>query len=547
MTPRAGNQAAIPVAVSTEAPAGAIAVPVIGYTAETLPDGLPVAGDLAALPVYLVSDAELASGAYVLQGNVSAVPLVAVADRPAIGSVAPIAVYVVGGSLDPTPPTPPFDPLDLSPRIWLTGATLPESGAIATWEDSSGNNNDGTQGTAGARPTVSTIGGQRAASFDGGDWLACPSVMPTGATSAGRYTKAVVARLAAITSTLNNLISGATQHAMRVLDNGSGNGRLRSLNGSGGNAINAQGPNLAINTTYWLVVSWAPDLGLHTLYVNGAWADNNVATGTAGGTTQSDTAVQIGGFASAGNLNGLLGEVFVFPALLAGQDQHDLTTWAYDRYGIAGSSLPVVVGIGGSWMQGYPVTGGGTTNGGDGTTGGQTLLGQTFALLGLTVNTDITAYNDGFFGQPLSTLLTTQTVYSRYTMLAPKRVCLFWITSNDLANGDSAATVLTRAETEARRLVATGYTVLILPVLPRTSANPNYETSRATVNAGLASGAAGWDCTYVDIFAGDAAVLNNPAVISNTTYYQADQIHLTAASYALIAANVAPALAAALA
>lgn len=436
-----------------------------------------------------------------------------------------------------------FSPLSLAPRLWLSGETLPESGAVATWEDSSGNGNDAAQGTADARPAVGDLAGQPAASFSAGDWLAAPSVMPVGSTSAGRYTKAAVVRLSAITSTLNNLLSGASQHAMRVIDNGGGVGRLRSLNGSGGNAINAQGPNLAINTTYWLMVSWAPDLGLHTLYVNGAWADNNVATGAAGGATQSDTAVQVGGFASAGNLSGLIGEALIFPDLLTGAEQRALTAWAHDRYGVAGSSLPLVVGIGGSWMQGYPVTGGGTTGGGDGTAGGETLLGQALALLGLTPGADVATFNDGFFGQPLSTLLTTQTAYSRYTMLAPARVCLFWVTSNDLDSGATAATALTRAETQARRLVATGYTVLILPVLPRTSTNGDYETSRQTVNAGLAGGAAVWGCAYVDIFAGAAAALDDPAAPANTDYYQGDQVHLTAAGYALIAANVAPALA----
>lgn len=128
-------------------------------------------------------------------------------------------------------------------------------------------------------------------------------------------------------------------------------------------------------------------------------------------------------------------------------------------------------------------------------------------------------------------------------MLAPARVCLFWVTSNDLDSGATAATALTRAETQARRLVATGYTVLILPVLPRTSTNGDYETSRQTVNAGLAGGAAVWGCAYVDIFAGAAAALDDPAAPANTDYYQGDQVHLTAAGYALIAANVAPALA----
>ena len=446
-----------------------------------------------------------------------------------------IAVNAAGSSSPSTASqAATFSPLALTPRLWLTAAGLPGSGAIATWSDSSGNGNNATQGTAAARPTVSSIGSVPAASFDGGDILNAPSVMPVGVTSAGRYTKVAIVRLSAIAGVLNNILSGTTAHAMRVIDT-SGVGRLRSLNGPGGNAINAAGPNLAINTTYLLMVSWAPDLGLHSLYVNGAWVDNNVATGTAGGTTQNDTAIQIGGFNGVASLNGLLGEALLYPRLLTGAEQAQIVEWASTRYGLALSSLRLVEGIGGSWMEGRGVIG-------QGTTGGDTLLGQVFASLGLTPGVNITAYNDGVFGQPLSTLLTTQTAYSRYTAAASRRVCLFWVTSNDLDSGVSAATVLANVETQARRLVATGYTVLILPILPRTSGNPSYETGRGTINTGLAANAASWGATYIDIFAGGGSVLNNPSVISNPTYYQVDQIHITAAAYALISANVAPVL-----
>lgn len=100
MTDRAGNLTALPVIVSTESPKGLTCLPVVGYTQTTLPADLPVAGNLAAQPVYLVSAAQIASGEYVLSGNLAALPVVAnVPDLAANGDVAPIAVYVVGGSL----------------------------------------------------------------------------------------------------------------------------------------------------------------------------------------------------------------------------------------------------------------------------------------------------------------------------------------------------------------------------------------------------------------------------------------------------------------
>lgn len=95
-TPKGGS--ALPVVVSTRAPKGLIAYPVVGYTAATLPAGVAILGG-DAQPVYLVSAAQIASGEYALVGDPSPMPLVAVTDRPALGDVAPIAVYVVNGSL----------------------------------------------------------------------------------------------------------------------------------------------------------------------------------------------------------------------------------------------------------------------------------------------------------------------------------------------------------------------------------------------------------------------------------------------------------------
>lgn len=95
-TPNGGDAA--PVTVSTQAPTGLIAIPVWGYTLATLPAGIDVEGGNAE-PVYLVSSAELASGAYVLRGDQAVMRIVSGTGRPAIGAVAPTPVYLVGGAL----------------------------------------------------------------------------------------------------------------------------------------------------------------------------------------------------------------------------------------------------------------------------------------------------------------------------------------------------------------------------------------------------------------------------------------------------------------
>lgn len=81
-----------PVTTSTEPPVGGAALRV------AVVDGTVQGG--AALPVYVVSDAEVAAG-YEVQGN-APIPVQAVTGRPIFG-MRPIAVYVVSGSLNPLP------------------------------------------------------------------------------------------------------------------------------------------------------------------------------------------------------------------------------------------------------------------------------------------------------------------------------------------------------------------------------------------------------------------------------------------------------------
>lgn len=419
-----------------------------------------------------------------------------------------------------------FNPLSLSPFLWYSGRSL-VSGDIATWEDEIGTN-DATQSNASLRPSVSTLNTKNAALFASGDYIVAPNVFPK-----DLYTKLALIRLSTITSTLNNILSGTNHHAMRIIDNGDGTGRLRVLQGTGGNAVNTLAPALAINTNYIVTASYSSALQAINAYVNGAFAGNllNPTSGT-------DVSLNIGGFNGAGSLEGRIGEAFIFNKALTGKQGYDLHSWLNSYYGLGLSeSLPLLTGIGGSWMQGYGVTGGGTTSGGDGTTTGDTLLAKLLPNL----KTSVLAYNDGFYSQTIATLLTVNTVFTRFTYLAPKHICIFWITSNDLNSGVSAATVYANIVTEINRLKLCGYDyIFVMPILPRDTAQGAYETSRATINTDLQNNAASLGITYIDLFSGDGAILNNAAIINNTTYYQADKVHLTATAYSLIETIVRP-------
>jgi len=141
--------AALPVAVSTQAPIGDQAIPVA-----VVSDGRPTQG-ADTTPVYVVSAAELAAGAFVLEGG-DPRPVVAVADgRPVLGQ-RPIPVYVVSGSLNPTPAWSPASLANLA--LWLDASQitgLANADPVTTWNDLSGAGNNAT-GAGATRPTYRT-------------------------------------------------------------------------------------------------------------------------------------------------------------------------------------------------------------------------------------------------------------------------------------------------------------------------------------------------------------------------------------------------------
>jgi hypothetical protein len=96
----------------------------------------------------------------------------------------------VPGPINPAPTA--WTPADISTALWLDAAdsttiTL-ESSAVSEWRDKSGNALHVTQGTAGARPAMSTFGGLDAVSFDGGDQLVNSSTGITSGTYSGELT-----------------------------------------------------------------------------------------------------------------------------------------------------------------------------------------------------------------------------------------------------------------------------------------------------------------------------------------------------------------------
>lgn len=116
-----------------------------------------------AMSVALITDAQIASGAWKAEGDPSATIIyTAPSSMPVEGGYA-VPIYAVNGwGSSPTPPAPsgPVPILDLEAD---TGATP------ALWSDQSGHGNNFAQSDSAAQPTIQTVGGYPAVVFDGVD------------------------------------------------------------------------------------------------------------------------------------------------------------------------------------------------------------------------------------------------------------------------------------------------------------------------------------------------------------------------------------------
>ena len=116
------------------------------------------------------------------------------------------------------------------------------------------------------------------------------------------------------------------------------------------------------------------------------------------------------------------------------------------------------------------------------------------------------------------------------------RNVLVWFSgTNDIwGSSDSADTIITSISTACAARKAAGWQkVIVATILPRGPGNDANETKRQTVNASIRANYATYADGLVDI--GNDATIGQATQNSNTTYYNADQIHPSEAGHAIIA------------
>jgi lysophospholipase L1-like esterase len=124
-----------------------------------------------------------------------------------------------------------------------------------------------------------------------------------------------------------------------------------------------------------------------------------------------------------------------------------------------------------------------------------------------------------------------------YSTALGKVICPYWAGTNDIFAGASAATVYANLQTFWAGVRAQGIKVIATTIIARGNFDAGMEVIRLALNVLIRS-----DTSLYDGLC-DVALLSqfdSPADTANTTYYNADTVHLVVGGYALVAAAMQP-------
>lgn len=220
-------------------------------------------------------------------------------------------------------PFPVFNPLDLTPQLWLdasdTATITASSGAVSQWDDKSGNGYHVTQATGANQPTTGSVtkNGLNTIDFDGGDNLNRAPDTGLGQNVTGLTIYSVVKYDLLGSRTVFALTTGTSTSTLRILLGANLTGDLLRV---AGRTLDADSlvtvTSSAKSTGVWYSQIGVFDYANTDLfqYVNGSLDGSTTSFQTA--TTTSNTQSQnlvIGDQALGGSaLDGSVGEILVY-------------------------------------------------------------------------------------------------------------------------------------------------------------------------------------------------------------------------------------------
>jgi lysophospholipase L1-like esterase len=165
---------------------------------------------------------------------------------------------------------------------------------------------------------------------------------------------------------------------------------------------------------------------------------------------------------------------------------------------------------------------------GIGSTGGNTYPAQLAVIEGKAVA------NRGHSGDTMATMINEASADVDALVTLGSTV-LVWGGTNDLAGGASAATVYARIQNYCAGRRYFGLRCAVLTMLPRSDAGlpGSFEVDRQTINTNIRNNWATFADSLVDV-AADGRI-GDAGDELDSTYYNADKVHLKNAGYAIVA------------
>lgn len=231
------------------------------------------------------------------------------------------------------------------------------------------------------------------------------------------------------------------------------------------------------------------------------------------------TYMTIGGIDAGYWWPGQIGEYFAINRILTAAEYNNLQKYLVNKHSLYNKKLMVCCGN--SQTSGQGSTGGA---GQDQSTAGNNFPARVWNSLAATWDVRIDAYP----GRTLSQM-TAESPLCADMMTAKagqRKVAVVWETTNTLMNNTSPSLTLAALQKYCLDRKAAGFNVLVGTCLNRGDGYTNFNTDRQTVNTSILANFA----TYADGVI-DFAAVPELQTITNTTYFNADQIHLTDAGY----------------
>jgi lysophospholipase L1-like esterase len=239
--------------------------------------------------------------------------------------------------------------------------------------------------------------------------------------------------------------------------------------------------------------------------------------------TKNDASMQAGRLGNHGSVTslewrGAIRAVLVWNAELNAADIQLVKEWADFHYGVGLPQTQQIV------FHGDSITAG------TGVESADAYPQQLGRLRGW----DFDGINAGFPGVGIVQLTTEATtdIDPAYdaTTYSSANICCLLIGTNDLSVGTSAATILTNIQTYVTARQSTGWTVLVGTITPQSGITGAEETERVSLNASIVANTGSWHDGVMD-FDGDSRLQDE----TDTTYFDADQVHLNETGYGVMA------------